>query len=101
MDQQFVQKIMADSLILTIMVSSPMLFAGMIVGLIISIFQAATSIQEQTLTFVPKMIAIVAALIIFGPWIINNLVGFGNLVVELMVTMKLTRALEDYGIFCL
>lgn len=87
MDQQFVQKIMADSLILTIMVSSPMLFAGMIVGLIISIFQAATSIQEQTLTFVPKMIAIVAALIIFGPWIINNLVGFGNLVVELMVTM--------------
>ncbi|HBD94591.1 MAG: flagellar biosynthetic protein FliQ [Spirochaetes bacterium GWF1_31_7] len=87
MDEQFAQKIMADSLIVTMIVSAPMLFSGMIVGLIVSIFQATTSIQEQTLTFVPKMIAIVASIIIFGPWIITTLLEYSNYMVDLMVLM--------------
>ena len=59
-----------------LMIAAPMLLVGMLVGLIISIFQATTSIQEQTLTFVPKIAAILGALILFGPWIIMSMVQF-------------------------
>jgi flagellar biosynthetic protein FliQ len=59
-----------------LMIAAPLLLVGMLVGLIISIFQATTSIQEQTLTFVPKIAAILGALILFGPWIIVSMVQF-------------------------
>ena len=54
----------------------PLLLVSLIVGLIISIFQTVTSIQEQTLTFVPKILAIFLALIVMGHWIMNNMVEF-------------------------
>lgn len=56
--------------------SAPMLISSLIVGLIISIFQTVTSIQEQTLTFVPKLIVILLVLVICGDWILNNIVTF-------------------------
>ncbi len=56
--------------------AAPMLLISMVVGLAISIFQTVTSIQEQTLTFVPKLISIFIALLIFGPFIGNNIVQF-------------------------
>ncbi|MDE6600623.1 MAG: flagellar biosynthesis protein FliQ [Lachnospiraceae bacterium] len=56
--------------------SAPMLLVSLCVGLIVSIFQTVTSIQEQTLTFVPKVLAIFLALIIMGHWIMNNMVEF-------------------------
>ena len=59
-----------------LMIAAPLLLVGLLVGLIISIFQATTSIQEQTLTFVPKIAAILGALILFGPWIIVSMVQF-------------------------
>ena len=59
-----------------LMMAAPLLLVGMLVGLIISVFQATTSIQEQTLTFVPKIAAILGALILFGPWIIVSMVQF-------------------------
>jgi flagellar biosynthetic protein FliQ len=59
-----------------LMMAAPLLLVGMLVGLIISIFQATTSIQEQTLTFVPKIAAILGALILFGPWLIMSMVQF-------------------------
>jgi flagellar biosynthetic protein FliQ len=59
-----------------LMIAAPLLLVGLLVGLIISIFQATTSIQEQTLTFVPKIAAILGALILFGPWIIMSMVQF-------------------------
>ena len=59
-----------------LMIAAPLLLVGLLVGLIISIFQATTSIQEQTLTFVPKIAAILGALILFGPWIITSMVQF-------------------------
>ena len=55
---------------------SVVLLVGMAVGLIISIFQATTSIQEQTLTFVPKIAAILGSIIVFGPWIFSSMVQF-------------------------
>jgi len=57
-------------------ISAPMLLSGLLVGLLVSIFQATTQIQEQTLAFVPKIIAVLISLLIFGPWVLNTLVGF-------------------------
>ena len=56
--------------------SVPLLLVSMIVGLIISLFQTLTSIQEQTLTFVPKLLAIMIALMIVGNWLLNEIVSF-------------------------
>ena len=64
------------ALYLIIKVSLPVLLVSLIIGLVISIFQTVTSIQEQTLTFVPKLIGIFATLIICGSWIINNITTF-------------------------
>lgn len=69
-------KILREALMVTMVVSAPILGIGMFVGLIISIFQTTTSIQEQTLTFVPKIIAIFAALILFAAWILHTLVAY-------------------------
>ncbi|HEB68240.1 MAG TPA: flagellar biosynthesis protein FliQ [Desulfobulbus sp.] len=61
----------------TVLLSSgPMLLAAMVVGLIVSIFQAATQINEQTMTFIPKIVAVFVTLLIFGPWIMNLLLTF-------------------------
>ncbi len=71
--EQIVLDYMKEALLMIIKVSLPILMTGLVVGLIISIFQTATSIQEQTLAFVPKIIAVFLAIILFGPWIINML----------------------------
>ncbi|MBN1799288.1 MAG: flagellar biosynthesis protein FliQ [Spirochaetales bacterium] len=59
-----------------LVMAAPILLIGMLTGLIISIIQATTSIQEQTLTFVPKIAAILGAVAIFGPWLISSMVQF-------------------------
>ena len=72
----FVTKLIGEALFQTLLISAPMLGLSLIVGLTISIFQATTSIQEQTLTFVPKIIVVVGSIIVFGIWIINSMVNF-------------------------
>ena len=62
-----------DAIYTIITVSAPLLLVSLLVGLIISIFQTVTSIQEQTLTFVPKIVAVFVAMIIFGPWMLTEL----------------------------
>ncbi len=64
------------SLILVIQLAGPVLVVGMLIGLAISLLQAVTQIQEQTLTFVPKMIAMAIAAIIFLPWLITKMLSF-------------------------
>ena len=67
----------AKEAIYTIIIcSAPMLIISLVVGLIVSIFQTVTSIQEQTLTFVPKIIAVFVGIMIFGSWILTNLTEF-------------------------
>ena len=66
-------KIFREALMTILIVAAPILGSGMIVGLVIAIFQTTTSIQEQTLTFVPKMIAIFATIILLASWIIRTL----------------------------
>ncbi len=69
-------KILRESLMTVLIVSAPVLGIGMFVGLIVSIIQTTTSIQEQTLTFVPKMIAIFITIILFGSWMIRVLLNY-------------------------
>lgn len=61
---------------LILKVSAPMLLISLVVGLLISIFQTVTSIQEQTLTFVPKFVAILLTMVLCGEWIMNNIVAY-------------------------
>ena len=70
--------IMRDSFYVIIVCSMPMLVISLIVGLTVSVFQTMTSIQEQTLTFVPKILSIFIALIVFGPFILNTLMDYIN-----------------------
>lgn len=76
MSQGDVLDIMRTAIYQIIINSAPMLLISLIVGLVISIFQTVTSIQEQTLTFVPKLLSIFLSLLVFGSLIMTNLTGF-------------------------
>ncbi len=71
-----VVSITVEAVWLIIKCSAPMLLTSLIIGLIVSIFQTVTSIQEQTLTFVPKLLSIFLVLIITGDWMMNNILNF-------------------------
>lgn len=76
MDQGDILKLAQEAVRTVLLVSSPMLLVSLIVGLIISIIQAVTQIQEATLAFVPKIVAILLSLVIFGPWIFKIMTQF-------------------------
>lgn len=76
MSQEFVIRLAGEALYTVLKASAPMLVVALVVGLIISIFQATTQIQEQTLAFVPKIVAVLLSILIFGPWIMTTLVDF-------------------------
>ncbi len=67
--------------------AAPMLLAGMIIGLMVSVFQAATQINEQTLTFVPKIVAVFITLLIFAPWLIKVIIAFTLGVFDTLATL--------------
>lgn len=73
-----------EALFIVMLVAAPMLGLGLIVGLLVSVFQATTSIQEQTLAFIPKIIAVFVAILIFGPWMLRIMVEYlTNILVNL------------------
>jgi len=76
MTSDYITGFFYEAIKITILLSAPMLLAGLLVGLLVSIFQSATSINEMTLTFIPKMLAVAAALVFFFPWMMQTLVGF-------------------------
>jgi flagellar biosynthetic protein FliQ len=76
MTPQMVVSIGREALTVTLMVAGPMLLFGLIIGLVISIFQSVTQINEMTLTFVPKILGVALALLIFLPWMINMVTDF-------------------------
>ncbi|MBP8714424.1 MAG: flagellar biosynthesis protein FliQ [Lachnospiraceae bacterium] len=71
-----VAQITSDALFCVIKTSAPILIVSLVVGLIVSIFQTVTSIQEQTLTFVPKVLSIFIAIMLMGHWMLNNMVTY-------------------------
>ncbi|GAB6098883.1 flagellar biosynthesis protein FliQ [Halanaerocella petrolearia] len=76
MNQLLVIELGRKGLLTVIKVATPMLALGMATGLAVSIFQATTQIQEQTLAFVPKILAVMVAILVFGPWMLNVLLDF-------------------------
>jgi len=71
-----IMSIARETLLTAMLLAAPPLGIGLLVGLVISIFQAVTQVQEQTLTFVPKIFAILLSLLIFGPWMLKVLNNF-------------------------
>jgi len=76
MTPDFVVSITTKALEIALLVAAPMLLFGLAAGLVISIFQAVTQIQEMTLTFIPKILAVIAGLIIFFPWMMDLVINF-------------------------
>lgn len=78
MTDTFVIALIREALVTVLLVSAPMLGVGLIVGLVISVLQATTQIHEQTLTFIPKILAVLFAMIFFGPWMLHTLLSFSE-----------------------
>ncbi len=76
MNAQMVLTVGQDALLMLLMVSAPVLGAALVVGLLVSLFQAVTQIHEATLAFVPKLIAVIAVFAIAGPWMLTMLVEY-------------------------
>ena len=82
MNSQMVLTMGQEALLMLVMVASPVLGAALVVGLLVSLFQAVTQIHEATLAFVPKLIAVVAVFAIAGPWMLNMLVEYIRRILE-------------------
>ena len=82
MNSQMVLTMGQEALLMMLMVSAPVLGAALVVGLLVSLFQAVTQINEATLAFVPKLIAVIAVLAIAGPWMLTMLVEYIRRIME-------------------
>ncbi|HEX4376980.1 MAG TPA: flagellar biosynthesis protein FliQ [Steroidobacteraceae bacterium] len=82
MTPETVMTIAERALELTLMLAAPMLVVALLVGLLIGVFQAATQINEMTLSFIPKALAISAAMVIAGPWMLKELVNYTRTLIE-------------------
>lgn len=78
MNQDTVVNLATQAMTLAIEVAGPMMLVGLVIGLVISIFQAVTSIQEQSLSFIPKIIGLAALIVILGPWMLDQLVNYAS-----------------------
>lgn len=76
MTDLMIMKLAKDAILLILLVSAPALGLGLLVGLVVSVFQAVTSIQEMTLAIIPKILAVFLAVLLFGPWIIRLLTQY-------------------------
>lgn len=78
MTNEFVISIAERSIQVILFTSGPLLIVALLTGLSVSIFQATTQIQEQTLAFVPKIIAVMVAIVFFGPWMLSHVTGYAS-----------------------
>ncbi|MBI4507630.1 MAG: flagellar biosynthesis protein FliQ [Chloroflexi bacterium] len=78
MTQETVVTLGQGALLTIALVAAPVLLVSMAIGLLISLFQAVTQINEMTLTFVPKIVAVVGAMIVFGPWMMHMMLGYAT-----------------------
>jgi flagellar biosynthesis protein FliQ len=76
MDQDTVVNLASQAMTIAFKIAGPMLLAAMVVGLLVSIFQAVTQIQEQSLTLIPKIAVIAAIVVLLGPWMLGQFVGY-------------------------
>lgn len=87
MTPEFAVELIKSMLFQAVALASPILLTVMVIGLAISLFQAVTSIQEQTLTFVPKVLGVVALLVVLLPWMLRTMIEFTRAVIERIPSM--------------
>ncbi len=87
MNPEFAIELLKNMIYQALTIAAPILVAAMVVGLAISLFQAVTTIHEQTLTFVPKALAVVGILLLLMPWIVRSLIQFTTAVIQKMPQM--------------
>jgi len=87
MTTEFAIELLKNMIYQALAIATPILVVAMIVGLAISLFQAVTTIHEQTLTFVPKALAVIAVLLLLLPWIMRSLIEFATAVIQKMPQM--------------
>ncbi|MBM7552736.1 flagellar biosynthesis protein FliQ [Thalassobacillus pellis] len=76
MNSEMVISLAERGIYTTLLISGPLLILALVIGLVVSIFQATTQIQEQTLAFIPKIVAVLLGLVFFGPWMLSQMVQF-------------------------
>jgi flagellar biosynthetic protein FliQ len=87
MNELFALEMGRNALMMTVMLAAPMMATALLVGLLISIFQALTQINEQTMTFVPKILAVFGALLVTGPWMMQSMVSYASNMFSLLPQM--------------
>ena len=87
MSETEVLDIARDGMMVMLLVSAPMLLVGLAVGLVISIFQTLTHIQEMTLTFIPKIVSVFGAMVLFLPWMLRELIEFTQRIMDKIVAL--------------
>ena len=76
MNQDTVINLATQAMMLALKIAGPVLLLGLIIGLLVSIFQAVTSIQEQSLSFIPKIVGVAVLIVVLGPWMLDQIVGY-------------------------
>ncbi len=87
MSQELVIHLAKNMLITTLLIAAPMLITGLVIGLAVSIFQAVTQINEMTMTFIPKILAVVGALLLFLPWMLNLMISYTQEMFRLIISL--------------
>ena len=85
MTQEMIVQLLTNTIVLALMLAAPFLMVTLLVGLLISVFQAVTSINEMTLTFIPKILGVVILALLLFPWIMNKMIGFTNEIFDLII----------------
>ena len=88
MSENFVIGVITDGIYTALKIAAPILLVAIVIGLIISILQATTQIQEQTLTFVPKLIGVALVGILLGSWMLHNIVAFTERIFEMIIKIS-------------
>jgi flagellar biosynthetic protein FliQ len=87
MTQEFCQQIAREAVFTCLSIAGPMLAFALVTGLLVGILQAVAQVHEMTLTFIPKIIAVAVALIVFMPWILSKMTGFSTFAFEKIATL--------------
>jgi flagellar biosynthesis protein FliQ len=87
MTPEVVMSVGQRALEMALLLSAPLLLAALVIGLLVGVFQAATQINEMTLSFIPKLVGMAAALVIAGPWMLKELVGYTRLLIQSIPSM--------------
>jgi flagellar biosynthetic protein FliQ len=88
MSQELVVEIATQTLYFTMIISAPILLTGLVIGIVLSVLQSIIQIKEMTLTFIPKILAVMIILLLFIPWMINKFIEYFNYLMNIMTNLR-------------